>query len=796
MKTSSFTLLSLAVFCLSMTGVPAAEPAKTAEARPAENLTPAQAAQLAKRAAQEAAQKRAREARERQTELRNLIRSFPGKNTFASCIRLLKEELKKPDYAADPVIRLMIHEQIIQYCRTPGWTAIPLYDPRTADTELVPAARAIIDDQEIAASKKITAFHRLAEYYAGLKDFKQAEAAAREAIALPDLADTDRASTWIILSDVRRWNEDYAGFKQAVGEAMKLNPGAAARQGARIALRYGKADEAAAFWKTANLLYEELDFYSEYNPRSSSAAYGGIRGVPLSDRTEQARAFVMDEQNPAEQRFDIASKYCMEGMDPADVAARRILVDLPATSKASRTFSRDGIARAYRRGDYPLTVELCELAMDTAPMKSINNKLIYVTALGAIGRTAEAITRAEAYAADPEITPVQKAKLQFFAAILAGRNTDQILKHAQLTNKEEYSVLLSVARQCMVWGRTDLAEIFSTEYEKYFAMPETRVLAVKYLDAPVNNISDWRQVYGTLERQYCNIPYKGALDFFETDVATGERNVKFDPAEKPLGTTGVSAAADRNGLHVFLRIEAENAREVEQGFARAVSPECYFAPGHNQPYVCFGVDPVAKSDWMFYTTYDAKNNTRITKDKPDRSFRVEYGFSDTDYVIHLFFAWEPHYNKLPENGTEWLFEAICWTPAGGMTWGGSQGPHAVSRWGRLRFALNRKQLNEIRKEIIFKTYKGYKNILFGGSGGKYEDVFACWEAEVIGDPEFYRKSLAPLKEKLAAYAAMVRKDMTDEAVEEVYVNAIPLMKGLRYEVEDLRRKHLEEALMQ
>ena len=165
-------------------------------------------------------------------------------------------------------------------------------------------------------------------------------------------------------------------------------------------------------------------------------------------------------------------------------------------------------------------------------------------------------------------------------------------------------------------------------------------------------------------------------------------------------------------------------------------------------------------------------------------------------MIHIFFGWETHYNKLPENGSEYLFEAIVWTPAGGMTWGGSQGPHGVSDWGRLRFDLDKDQLNEIRREIIFKTFRTYKNVNYGGVGGLGEDVFTVWGTDVIGEPAFYEQYLKPLQEKLEKYAKMVKKDMTDAEVEEVYVNAIPLMKGLRYEVEELRRKYLEDQLMQ
>lgn len=799
--------LLAAAFCISacsadpVTAEPAKAPEKKAEvkapAKPEKPLTPAQKAAQERQKAAEAARKYAQESRQRLAELNKLIRSVQYKKniSYTQRIQMMKDELKKPDYAADPAVRYAIWQQIITYCRMPGWTTIQCYDPDVAHVELVPAAMKIINDKEIKDTQKVATYACLAEYYAGIKDFKKAEDAARQARNLPKLDKNYRAKAYLILADVSRWNEDYENFKKAVMEAMKFDAAAAASHGAAIALRYGKADDAAAFWKAANNLYAELCFYSGYNPKYADRLR--VHGVPLRDCTAEARKFVLDEKNPAKQRFDIAARYCMDGMEPEDVAVRATLKNIPAKDKFSWAFERNsGFTMAYARGGYDLAVELCELAMDTPSMAPVNAKFIYMTSLGAIGRTADAVKYAQQCLENPKLTPVERAKFKCFIALLEGKDVMPVLRAEKLANKEEYGVVRSVTRQCLVWGKTAEAEKYAAEYQKYFAMPEKRSLKVDYFEKPIYSVAEWREIYDDLEKQYCNIPYRGALDFFETDVATGTRNVTFDPTEKPLGTTEITAAADRYGVHVFLRIEAENAREVEQGFAKAVSPECYFAPGHNQPYICFGPDPVGKSCWTFHTTYNNKGSTRLNEKQPARSYRIEYAFSDTDYVIHIFFGWETHYNKLPENGSEYLFEAIVWTPAGGMTWGGSQGPHGVSDWGRLRFDLDKDQLNEIRREIIFKTFRTYKNVNYGGVGGLGEDVFTVWGTDVIGEPAFYEQYLKPLQEKLEKYAKMVKKDMTDAEVEEVYVNAIPLMKGLRYEVEELRRKYLEDQLMQ
>lgn len=81
--------------------------------------------------------------------------------------------------------------------------------------------------------------------------------------------------------------------------------------------------------------------------------------------------------------------------------------------------------------------------------------------------------------------------------------------------------------------------------------------------------------------------------------------------------------------------------------------EMYFAPGVNQPYTCIGFDPAKGVTFMFHTTYSNMNHKRLDRDAPRKSFRSEVEFTETDYVLHLFFAWDGYYNKLPANGTDW-----------------------------------------------------------------------------------------------------------------------------------------------
>ena len=131
---------------------------------------------------------------------------YNKKISYTQRIEIAKEFLKTPEFAADPAVRYKINDYIISCCRMPGWTTIQCYDAKIADVELVPAAMAIIGDKNIKESQKVKTYGELAEYYAGIKDFKKAEAVAREAMMLKSLDKVSLAKTYLILANVYRWN--------------------------------------------------------------------------------------------------------------------------------------------------------------------------------------------------------------------------------------------------------------------------------------------------------------------------------------------------------------------------------------------------------------------------------------------------------------------------------------------------------------------------------------------------------------------------------------------------------------
>jgi len=471
---------------------------------------------------------------------------------------------------------------------------------------------------------------------------------------------------------------------------------------------------------------------------------------------------------------------------------RRSLKGIPSQLKVNGWNWKNLIRRPFQLGDFKLAAETYEIFEGSPAFADTAIQKIYVISLGACGRKSDGAKFAAKFAADEKCTPADKARFLYYQAILSGKPTDNILKNISLTRKEQSEVILSAARQCLTWNMSDLSEKFSAQYDAFFAEKPERIMNVMYSEKTIDNIDAWRKIYPKLDKQMCDIPFKGSMDFLETDVATGNRSIHFEKNSKTSDRMEVSSVCDRNGFHIFLRVQSDKSRAIEQGFANGIGTEMYFSAGKNQPYICIGSEPKKGVSFIFHTAYNNKTYQRENKNDPKNSFRDEVQFTDSDYVLHLFFSWQDNFDKLPAPGHDYRFECLSWCPDGGFSWGGSQGIHAASSWGSLRFSFTDKQLAEIRRELIFSAYKKYKMV--PKDPHTSENLFEIWADKEIGDPEFYRMKLAPLECELDYYAKMVKQDMSDEEVTEVYTKALPRWKSLKHIVDQLRWEYLNETI--
>ena len=689
-----------------------------------------------------------------------------------------------PPYSTNDTLKADINGRMLSWCLEEyHWPSFKHGDRPALNAK----AEALCREVLASGSGSPQSLERFASTLAGClaskKEFEAAEKVAREQIARvetlekPDVRALVRA--WMILADVFRWQDRADDMVAAIEKARALNKLEGTLAGVGKAWALGLDDKIDAWWRDLANPYEEARYYIYSSPsRCRKMAYD----------------YVMNPTNPFPRRVELLVGYFLADNDEYAHKARALLGSEGLVGQDWRF--PPSVKSAFQRGDYRLTVDLFEELSHTNTLKSLSTPVynrVRIIALGALGRKADAVAVAKAHEADEGNKPLDTLRYKIYAAILSGKDALPIIAKSPCNRKEKMEATLSAARQCQLWEMTEAAEKYAAAYDKYFGPPPKRVAKVVWSDTPVNSITDWRAILPKLEVHKCDLKFTASLDFLETDVATGREKVVIEEGAKPTRMT-MTTVADRYALHIFLRVEDPEARLVEDGFKRGVSTEMYFAPGVGQPYVCFGSNPREGLSFVFNTSYTSADHKRIDrKAVGGQCFRSETAFTDDDYVLHLSFPWDDFYQKLPSPKADWRFECMSWCPDGGYTWGGSIGIHNASRWGTLAISLTPKQLSEIRRGILVRTVKGgWRNCPYPNDASL--DYFFKWGDAELGDPEFYETCLKPLEEELAGYAARVKPDMTDKEVNEIYEKGLVRMKGLKYEIDRLRREYLARKL--
>lgn len=287
-------------------------------------------------------------------------------------------------------------------------------------------------------------------------------------------------------------------------------------------------------------------------------------------------------------------------------------------------------------------------------------------------------------------------------------------------------------------------------------------------------------------------PYGDNLKFLlETDSAVMGRNTSSD-TKKDSGDsdTDFSVSCDADGLYIFLNARDERVNEVANGLLSGGSFEIYLAPGKHNAYYTYllnmpgnGGDPTG-----FQTMYP--NPTYRAPSLKDGTLQAQTWRTDTGYANSLFLSWAAFYDKLPENGAAWQFDAIRWTRSGGLSFGGSESVHNRSSWGDIVFRdFSAQNLNAIKRNIVFKAVAKYKKAktLIGPVGN--------WPDRQLGDPAFFKARVEPLFKTLDDSVAQVTNDMTAAQVEALFRDAVPQWMEIEYKVSDLRADYLKSRLM-
>ena len=707
------------------------------------------------------------------------------KAPYAVAIPWLEALKETAPYSTNWQYRILVDRQILSWCRLSYWANIGRYNADYCNAKIAELCKAVLADNALPPVQKETFVNALIHERTSNDDFAGAEKAARDQIARAEALDPPDpsavAGAWLLLADAYALQERKDDMLAAIERARAADLFRGTREGSDRALDFGGLDEALRhWWRELDRPYEEALYFAE-------------KGY-LSAGRKAAYDYVICPTNALRGRVDILQRYFLTDNEPDARAARQAV----GKEKCDLFFNwRCGVVDvAFKRGNYQLVVDIFDDLSAVATPKKLTAPgytRTHVAALGALGRSAEAVALARAHEADKGNSPLDTLKYQVYAAILSGADALPLIEQSPCERKDKVEATLDAVRMCQVWDRLGVSEKYAEAYLKYFAPPPKRVAKVVWSDKTIDNITDWRALADGLESHVCDLPFKASLDFLETDVATGREKVTFEEGAKPTRMS-FTTMADRDALHLFLRVEDAEARRVESGAKGGVRTEMYFAPGVNEPYTCFGSNPRDGVSWDFATSYDSADHKRLDRTPlTGRRFRSEVAFTDNDYIVHIVFPWDDFYQKLPSPSAEWKFECLSWCPDGGFTWGGSVGIHNVSRWGTLKIDLTPKQLTEIRRGILLRALPDWRKHKYVGPFGAL-DYFETWADREIGDPDFYKTSLKPLQDELVGYAARIKPDMTDDDVNEVYEKGLVRIKGLKYEIDRLRREYLARVL--
>ena len=707
------------------------------------------------------------------------------KAPYAVAIPWLEELKATPPYSTNAQYRLLIDRQILDWCRLTYWANLGRYNADYCNAKIAELCKAALADPALTPAQKETFAAALIRERASDDDFAAAEKIAREQIARAEALDPPdpkaAAGAWLLLSDVFALQERPADMVAAIERARKASPLFGTQGGTTRAVDFGGLDEIVdMWWKELDRPYEEALFFAEKGWQSR--------------RRKVACDYVLCPTNHIRFRVDLLQRYFMAD-GGADARAARQAIGRE-TFKGFYNWRSGGAGVAFSRGDYQLFVDILDdISASGVPayFATPHFTRMRVVALGALHRREEAVALAREHEADKANAPLDTLKYQVYAAILSGADALPVIAKSPCERKDKIAATLDAVRVAQIWDDLGVSEKYCDAYLKYFAPPPKRVAKVAWSDNAVGNITDWRALSGRLETHLCDLPFKANLDALETDVATGREKIAFEEGAKPTRMS-FQTVADRDALHLFLRVEDSEARLVESGAKGGVRTEMYLSPGEDQPYTIFGSNPRDGISWDFPTSYQSADHKRLDRTPlTGRRCRSEVAFTDGDYVLHIVLPWDDFYQKLPSPKATWKFECISWCPDGGYTWGGSIGIHNVSRWGSLEISLTPKQLTEIRRGILLRALPDWRKRKYVGPFGAL-DYFETWADKEIGDPAFYAECLKPLDEELAGYAKRIRPDMTDADVNDIYEKGLVRIKGLKYEIDRLRREYLARKM--
>lgn len=477
-------------------------------------------------------------------------------------------------------------------------------------------------------------------------------------------------------------------------------------------------------------------------------------------------------------------------------ACRKAILANPEARKG--TAEARELARVFfNRGEYAKSAEISEVFwnIETLPwgtQRELRNVAVaYVRAGNPKGAAAFLARQAETLAKAPEATRIGlRIAAKFFEAGRLSKGDARALA-AKAEPKDAKGAYEEAAKILVAAGRIDEPKMLDDMRNALLVKHRRNIAPTRYVKDAPTDVGSWRASGLCTEeaRNVCDVKFgKKNAERLITDVAVvrGEGvNATGEGADdRPIAWFWV--CYDEYGIHLLFEHYDPKFADVLLGKTGATGYEMYFGVDDLGPVFQFGINPKLKA-FEYCPAWNSPHKFfRRLNDYADFSSRP----SDEGYATAMNIPWALVYDRLPENGSEWPFEMICWSRVGAVTWGGTD-IWQRSEWGHWRFeGLTPQVRAAIRRQIIYTAIERYRNAKNFARGG----IIGKWQDAELGDPAFYEEKMKPLVEKLDGYVRMAEGEIDAKLAEKLFNEAVPAWFDFTYEVADLRSDYLLESL--
>jgi tetratricopeptide (TPR) repeat protein len=681
----------------------------------------------------------------------------------------------------------------------------------------------VIADKDIANADKITALKGLADAYVQTLtgqyidkvDLSPAFKTLDRALQLPGLSSADQAQALMNIGklsvSINKFDDGIAAYQKVLLLDVRAEIKSAAWQGIGDAYAAaGDGDKAVAIYQEHQL--DIIPLYKKLNRNDDAvAAITKILDDPSISDADRWVAFnklpyfdyvsVSDpvQRNARMQGMMRMSQKYLPGflkVNPHRADFLRLKIRFAMPLFRSDTYAQNNADPALIAWAAPIVLDNLKLSNDDYAFVKVRQ----TNALAFLHQEKQIIDETAALQTDARLSAANQLWARLVNLTFTGKVGEAVAAakaQSTLPEKEKAQAILDAARTALAADHNGEADQLFAVYRTLFATQPRGQIKSTFMNKAPTDVGSWlntSQVKGT--KNAAKLPYAygdNLQDLLVNDSNTKARSTT-SSSDKATGDTDTDfyTATDAQGIHLFFNAHDSHAQEVVNKLLGGGTLEIYFSPGKDQGY--FFLMPQWPNGEIQTTTGDfitmyPNAGWRLPSTK-DGTIRNDIRQTKDGFGVSIFFSWSLFYDKLPENGSTWRFEAIRWTRSGGFSFGGSTSVHNPSNWGDIVFEnITPQNLLAIKRNIVFDAVAKYRAA---------KDITANvgrWNDPELGDPAFYQADVAPLLARLDKYADRVNKEMTDADVQELFSKAVPDWMEIEYRVAALRTKYLQTKLM-